>query len=158
MSDAIRLAAHLDRSELVNLVFRFTQAVDRRDFETMKGCCDPTFRARATGFGNVLVDVERLEDFIAGLRAAAAANPEAMSQHRYFDPAVDLAGDRAEIRLSGEVLNATGRADDPQLRSSGLVTSYRATRKPEGWRLCALEVEYQWRRQLAFDRDTGGTA
>lgn len=144
MSEDVRMGEHLDRSELANLAFRFTQSVDRRDFEGMRACCASQFHARAAGFGAVIIDVDSIHEFIAGLRGAAASDPEAQSQHRYYCPAVEVSGDAARVRLIGEVHNVNAAG----VRVSGLCTTYRALREAKGWGLTDLDVVYQWRREL----------
>ena len=141
MTDEARWREHLDREELTNLVFRFTQSVDRNDWEGMERCCGPRFQARASEGGDVLVDVDRLRLFIEALERAREAAPGGESQHRYHCPAVEVRGDEATIQLVGEVLHAAGGS----VGVSGLRTEYRARREAAGWRLCALDVRYQWR-------------
>ena len=150
MNDDIRVGAALDRSELINLIFRFTQAVDRRDFEAMARCCAEPFEAKASGFGAVILDVDGLDRFIDGLRRADEASPGGSAQHRYFDPGIELEGDDAEIWVSGEVYNAAS-ANAPEtgeVRVSGLQTRYGARREAQGWRLCSMRARYLWRRTL----------
>lgn len=147
MSQPERMTLALDRSELTNLVFSFTQAVDRADYPTMKSCCGPAFRARAADRGGVIIDVDSIDAFVAVLQKAALANPAAESQHRYFCPAIDVEADSAEIRLSGELHNAGGEQDSSAYRVSGLQTTYRAIRTAPGWRLVVLDVLYQWRQE-----------
>ena len=149
-NDEARVGAALDRAELINLVFRFTQAIDRRDFEAMARCCAEPFEAKASGFGTVILEVDGLDRFIEGLRRADDANPGGFAQHRYFDPGIELAGDDAEIWLSGEVYNANGASapEAGEVRVSGLQTRYGARREAAGWRLCSMRARYLWRRAL----------
>ena len=117
----------------------------------MARCCAEPFSAEASGFGATVLDVTGLADFVAGLRQADQSNPGSTAQHRYFDPAVEVDGDRAEIWLSGEVYNADAEAsqvDGGTVRVSGLQTRYRAVRGDAGWRLSGMQARYLWRRML----------
>jgi 3-phenylpropionate/cinnamic acid dioxygenase small subunit len=131
MTDA-RLQALVDRAELSDLVYRYAQAIDRRDWALLRSCFAEAMEADFRSFGVREVFRGPAEDWVALVRSTIEGCDS--TQHQSSNHRFELDRDRAQgssyIRAEHVVINDRG---DNHYTVAGYY-SHEFLRTPEGWR------------------------
>lgn len=120
-----------DRIEINDLLIRYTDAIDKKDYELLDSCFTPDARLDYTSAGGIAGDYPKVR---AWLEKALAPFP--MTVHYVTNSVVDLDGDAATARTA--VLNPMGFQGPDGVMHTFTVGAYyndRLIRSSEGWRI-----------------------
>jgi hypothetical protein len=125
-----------DRIEINDLLIRYTDAIDKKDYALLDSCFLPDAQLDYTSAGGIAGDYPKVR---AWLETALAPFP--MTVHYVTNSRVELDGDRAAARTA--VLNPMGFQNTDGTMHQFTVGAYyndELTRTPDGWRI-ARRVE-----------------
>lgn len=129
-----------DRIEIHELLARYGHTLDERDWDGFRALFTRDARLDFTAFGGPAGDVETMIAFLQPVLAAAAA-----THHMATNIAVDLTGDRADVRSTALVPMAFGQPDGGTfINFSGLWYRDHLVRTPEGWRIHQRVQKKSW--------------
>lgn len=129
-----------DRLEIGELLARYGHALDERDWDGFRALFTPDATLDFTAFGGPSGDIETMIAFLEPILAVASA-----SHHMASNIAVDLAGDRAEVRSTAVVPMAFGHPDGGILFNfSGLWYRDHLVRTADGWRIRERVQKKSW--------------
>jgi len=133
-----------DRQQLLDLVSRYAQAVDRRDLDGLLDCFMPDARLTFVSTGAVLVGHDAIRQFFSegfdGLMAPATS----ASTHLMTNTLVTFAesGDEASMETTAVSYFATETRAEVGVR--GLTYSDRCVRGEDGWRFQERTHALHW--------------
>jgi 3-phenylpropionate/cinnamic acid dioxygenase small subunit len=131
-----------DRFEIQDLVFRYAQLIDSRDFEALRDVFTADVHVDYSAMGGGVGD---LEETISFLQAAVTAELFPNTQHLNANVQVTLDGDRASGRvMCFNPMEMAMPDGSTQTFFLGLwyVDEYR--RESEGWRIARREEVKSW--------------
>jgi hypothetical protein len=125
-----------DRLEIQDLIARYGQAVDRRDWDALDRLFTPDGRIDYTAMGGIAGDVATIKEWLAETMPIFVR-----TQHMFGLPVIELEGDRATATTICHNPMVLKDSDDPQLMVCGLWYHQRLVRTAEGWRIEELTEE-----------------
>src|SRR3954471_19603723 len=145
MSDelAARIQALEDRAQINDLIIRYAEAVDNRNFDALAACF--TDDAEAT-FAGVPVPGRGGDAVVAFLNSLGGGGPRPATpprtSHLFMNVVVDLDGDEADVRSSASVYSVRGEPE--QVRIRGIGYRDRVARTQQGWRISKRVHSVAW--------------
>ncbi|MEM8705935.1 MAG: nuclear transport factor 2 family protein [Actinomycetota bacterium] len=140
----IRLAALVDRAEIIDVVHRYARGVDRRDWELVRSCYHPDATDHHGGFSGSVDEYLAWVEDLTGRYSA--------TQHLVAGVLVDLAGDIAAAETNGVAIH---RSDDPAPHLN-LVTGFRYLdrfeRRDGRWAIAERTAIGEWAIPVAAER------
>lgn len=119
-----------DRLEIQDLLARYTQAIDRRDWDALDELFTPDARIDYTAMGGAAGDLGEIKRFLAGAMPIFE-----VSQHLLGSSVVDIDGDTATSRTICHNPMVLHGGKDPHLMVCGLWYVDKLVRTPAGWRI-----------------------
>jgi 3-phenylpropionate/cinnamic acid dioxygenase small subunit len=131
-----------DRFEIQDLVFRYAQLIDSRDFEALRDVFTADVHVDYSAMGGGVGDLEQTISF---LQAAVTAELFPNTQHLNANVQVTLDGDRASGRVmcfNPMVMAMPDGSTQTFFLGLWYVDEYR--RESEGWRIARREEVKSW--------------
>lgn len=131
-----------DRFEIQDLVYRYAQVIDSKQFEQLRTIFTADVHVDYSAFGGGVGD---LEQTLAFLQASLTAGLFPHTQHLNANVQVELAGDTASGRvMCFNPMEMALPGGSKQVFFLGLwyLDEYRRT--ADGWRICRREEEKSW--------------
>jgi len=137
---ALRLL--VDRQQIVDVVTRYTRAIDRRDYDLLRTCYHPGAVDHHTGFtGTIDEYIEWVRDGLTVFRT---------TQHLIGQQYVEVDGDIARCESYGTATHWSGPDGDPSLDfTSGFRYVDRMERRGGEWRIAERLAIRDWTRSDA---------
>jgi len=126
-----------DRFEIQDLLVRYADAIDRKDFDQLDSVFAPDAVIDYTAFGGIAGSYAKIKGWLAEVLA-----PFPGYQHLVANPSIRLAGDHAKGRVM--CLNPIvipGTEDPPRVGFHGLWYIDDYLRTTEGWRIARRSEE-----------------
>lgn len=137
-----RLGLLADRQEIIDVVARYTRAIDRRDFDLLRTCYHPDAVDHHTGFTG------DIDDYVEWLREVLAEYP--VTQHLVGQQYVEIDGDVARCESYGIATHHVGPDGDPERDyTSGFRYIDRMERRDGEWRIAERLAVRDWTRREA---------
>ena len=119
-----------DRIEIQDLLARYTQAIDQRDWDALDQVFTPDAYIDYSAMGGESGGVSEIKEFLARVMPMFES-----TQHLLGSSVVDIDGDTANARtICHNPMVLTG-GDDPHLLVCGLWYRDKLVRTPAGWRI-----------------------
>ena len=133
-----------DRQQLLDLVARYAQGVDRRDLDALVDCFTPDARLMFVSTGAVLVGHDEIRQFFAEGFSGLMAPATSASTHVMTNTLVTFAdsGDEAVMETTAVSYFATETRAEVGVR--GLTYSDRCVRSAAGWRFQERTHALHW--------------
>jgi len=119
-----------DRIEIQDLLARYTQAIDQRDWDALDRVFTPDAHIDYSAMGGAAGGLEEIKRFLA-----EAMPMFEVSQHLVGSSVVDIDGDTASARTICHNPMVLRGGDDPHLLVCGLWYRDKLVRTPAGWRI-----------------------
>jgi len=133
-----------DRQQLLDLVSRYAQAVDRRDLDGLLDCFTPDARLTFVSTGAVLVGHDAIRQFFSEGFSGLMAPATSASTHLMTNTLVTFAesGDEASMETTAVSYFATETRAEVGVR--GLTYSDRCVRSAGGWKFQERTHALHW--------------
>lgn len=131
-----------DRLEIQDLLARYTQAIDRRDWEALDGIFTPDAHIDYTAMGGEAGGPAEIKAFLARVMPMFES-----TQHLLGSSVVDIAGDTATARTICHNPMVLRGGDDPHLLVCGLWYRDKLVRTPAGWRIAERVEERSYMKE-----------
>ena len=125
-----------DRLEIQDLIARYGQAVDRRDWEVLDHLFTPDCHIDYRQMGGIAGDLATVKSWLAETMTIFVS-----TQHMFGLPVIDLDGDQATAVTICHNPMVLKDGADPQLLVCGLWYHERFVRGAHGWRISELVEE-----------------
>lgn len=119
-----------DRVEIQDLLARYTQAIDQRDWDALDLIFTPGALIDYSAMGGAAGGLDEIKTFLAGAMPIFE-----ISQHLVGSSVVDIDGDTATARTICHNPMVLEGGDDPHLMVCGLWYRDKLVRTPAGWRI-----------------------
>lgn len=119
-----------DRIEIQDLLARYTQAIDQRDWDALDRVFTPDAYIDYSAMGGESGGVSEIKDFLARVMPMFES-----TQHLLGSSVVDIDGDTANARTICHNPMVLRGGDDPHLLVCGLWYRDKLVRTPAGWRI-----------------------
>lgn len=125
-----------DRTEITDLIVRYTRAVDLRRWDDLDDLFTPDARVDYSAFGGVSGDLPGAKTFLAESMPLFTK-----TQHMLGLPAITVEGDRARTVTPCHNPMLMGEGTDARIMVCSLWYHHEFVRSAEGWRITALSEE-----------------
>jgi hypothetical protein len=132
-----------DRIEIQDLLSRYTDAIDRRDWEALDRIFTPDAWIDYTSVGGASGNLPEIKQFLDESFKLFAS-----SQHLIGSSVVDIDGDEATARTICHNPMVFKGGDDPQLLVCGIWYRDRLVRTAEGWRIAERVEERSYIKEI----------
>jgi hypothetical protein len=137
-----------DRLEIQDLLARYTDAIDRRDWDALDRIFTPDARIDYSAVGGAAGNLPEIKEFLDESFKFFAS-----SQHLIGSSVVDISGDEAKARTicHNPMVFGPMAADDggdPRLLVCGIWYRDRLVRTPEGWRIAERVEESSYMKEI----------
>lgn len=151
MPDPLKPNPFEDRVEIEDVLYRYAEALDRRDWDLLGEVFTADAVAEYSGIGRTAEGLAQIVEVVS----TALANVD-VSHHVISNPRIELDGDSASSRC---YLRAQHRTDRPQAGDPfyevGGVYHDRLVRTEAGWRIAQRRLEVTWSQGNAGARVRG---
>jgi hypothetical protein len=132
-----------DRIEIQDLLARYTDAIDRRDWDALDRIFTSDARIDYSAVGGASGNLKEIKEFLDRSFKLFAS-----SQHLVGSSVVDISGDEATARTICHNPMVFKGGDDPQLLVCGIWYRDRLVRTPEGWRIAERVEESSYMKEI----------
>jgi SnoaL-like protein len=132
-----------DRIEIQDLLARYTDAIDRRNWAALDGIFTEDARIDYTAVGGAAGNLAEIKKFLDDSFKLFAS-----SQHLIGSSVVDIAGDEATARTICHNPMVFKGGNDPQLLVCGIWYRDRLVRTPQGWRIAERVEEASYMKEI----------
>ncbi len=141
--DSNKLQELADRSEIAEVIYRYSTGVDGKDWELFRTCFTDPVNADFTSIGAPAPRTFPLDTWVRVVQKTVS--PFKVTQHYNSNVTIQVDGDHASaiVYLKARHL----RADDPEGKKFWDVGGYytdRLVRTPLGWRIASVKFTQTW--------------
>ncbi len=141
--DSNKLQELADRSEIAEVIYRYSTGVDGKDWELFRTCFTDPVNADFTSIGAPAPRTFPLDTWVRVVQKTVS--PFKVTQHYNSNVTIQVDGDHASaiVYLKARHL----RADDPEGKKFWDVVGYytdRLVRTPLGWRIASVKFTQTW--------------
>ena len=126
----------IDRAEITDLLTRYAQAVDRKDWDLFRSVFTPDARIDYTQVGGIAGSLDEVVGFLEQVMPMFESMQHLVSN-------IDIAIDGDEAKVVAMVYNPLKLPDSPMWATGGWY-HHELVRTPEGWRSRSLVEEASW--------------
>lgn len=129
-----------DRAEIQDLLTRYCYAIDDHDWDGLAALFTDDAQIDYSRFSGPCCDTKGLIEFLSGFVPTLVG-----AQHTIATQLIELDGDSAKVRTTGQVmLTAAGADGSGSVGVSGLWYFDDVVRTAQGWRIRQRTLKYAW--------------